>query len=90
MSQKVLLHYAMTEAAGPGRARHFAAHRARMQDFYDAGHLVGAGPVGVPPTGALGIFNSRAAVAEFVASDPFVLAGLIATHRIEEGNPAFL
>ena len=90
MSQKFLLQYAITEAAGPGRARHFAAHRARLEDFHNAGHLMGAGPVGVPPTGALGIFNSRAAVMEFVAGDPFVLTGLVATQRIEEWNPVFL
>ena len=90
MPQKFLLHYWVADRAERGLQAHFPAHRARLQQFHDQGDLEGAGPVGVPPTGAPGIVNSRAGVVVFVAGDPFVVQGYVADHRIEEWNPAFM
>jgi len=69
---------------------HFSAHRARLDEFHARGELLAAGPLGLPPTGAMAIFNSREAAESFIEGDPFVTDGLISTWRIVEWNAAFL
>jgi uncharacterized protein YciI len=42
-----------------------------------------AGPLDDPPTGdALAVFTTREAAEEFVADDPFVTGGVVASWRI--------
>ena len=79
--------YLMTYAAGPDfRAlarEHGAAHRARLQEFHARGELLMAGPLDEPPSGdAIGIFTTREAAEEFVAGDPFVVHGVVATWTV--------
>lgn len=69
---------------------HYPAHRARLDEFHARGDLVAAGPLGAPPTGALGIFNSREAAEEFIKGDPFVLHGMVGSWRVVEWNAVFL
>jgi uncharacterized protein len=61
----------------------FPAHRERLQEFKARGVLLMAGPIGNPPTGALGVFTEEAAAKEFAEGDPFVLQGAVAKWRVE-------
>lgn len=63
---------------------HLAAHRARLDEFHARGVLLMAGPYGMPPVGALGVFTDRAAAEEFMAGDPFVLEGIVARHTLHD------
>jgi uncharacterized protein len=63
---------------------HGAAHRARLAEFHKKGTLLMAGPFLTPSDGALGIFTSREAADEFIKDDPFVLNGIIKSHRVAE------
>jgi uncharacterized protein YciI len=57
---------------------HFAAHKARLDDFHARGSLLMVGTFGDPQTeGSMAIFATREAAEEFVAGDPFVLNGVI-------------
>jgi uncharacterized protein YciI len=68
----------------------YPAHRARLDEFHARGDLIAAGPLGMPPTGALAVFASREAAEAFIGGDPFVVNGLVAAWRIVEWNAAFL
>jgi uncharacterized protein len=61
------------------------AHLAHVADWHERGELVIAGAYGDPPSGAIFGFavEDRERVEAFVASDPYVIAGLVASHRIE-------
>lgn len=61
---------------------HFPAHKARIDEFQARGLLEAIGPFGDPRDGAMGIFTSREAADAFVAEDPFVLQGVVVSHRI--------
>ena len=65
---------------------HFAAHRARLDDFHKRGLLLMAGPYGNPPAGALGVFTTREAAEEFVKDDPFVLNGVVSRYFFHDWN----
>jgi uncharacterized protein YciI len=57
---------------------HFAAHKARLDDFHARGSLLMVGTFGDPQAeGSMAIFATREAAEEFVAGDPFVLNGVI-------------
>ncbi|MDQ8023777.1 MAG: YciI family protein [Moraxellaceae bacterium] len=56
---------------------YYEAHVARLQAFQQRGVLLMAGPYGMPPAGALGVFTERAAADEFAREDPFVLNGVV-------------
>lgn len=78
-------HVMFYEMAADGMAKapaHFAAHRARLHEFHDAGTLLMAGPYGAPPTGALGVFTRREAAEAFIAGDPCVVHGVVGQHSI--------
>jgi uncharacterized protein YciI len=45
-----------------------------------------AGPYGMPPAGALGVFTSREAAQEFVAGDPFVVNGVVGKYTLHDWN----
>lgn len=57
------------------------AHQARLKDFHERGVLLMAGPYGIPPVGALGVFSSREAAELFAREDPFVLNGVVGQVR---------
>jgi uncharacterized protein YciI len=66
------------------RGEHRAAHLARIEEWLERGELVIAGAVGDPPHGALfGFAADPERVEEYVAGDPYVIAGLVVSHRIE-------
>jgi uncharacterized protein len=69
------------------RAPHRAAHLAAAQKCVDAGTLLMAGAFTEAPLGAAFIFTpkaTKALVAEFVKTDPYVLNGLVTAHRVHE------
>ena len=66
------------------RDEHREAHLGRIQEWTERGELVIAGAVGDPPHGAFfGFAAEPGRVEEFVAGDPYVIAGLVVAHRIE-------
>src|SRR5690242_12872802 len=77
--------------SGPdGRARVpevFPAHHAYTVDFQTArpGELLLTGPFAEPiegQPGAMNVFTSRAAAEDFVAADPFVTEGVVASWSV--------
>ncbi|MGE3959329.1 MAG: YciI family protein [Vicinamibacterales bacterium] len=87
---KIVSFYDVAPDALPKLMAHFPAHRARLEDFHARGLLVAAGPLGNPPTSAMGIFVSREAAEEFIQGDPFVTNGLVSQWRLLEWNALFL
>jgi len=87
---RVVMFYEMAPDALAKVKEHFPAHRARLDAFHARGVLLGAGPLGNPPEGAMGIFTTREDTEEFVRDDPFVTNGLVAQWRLVEWNAAFL
>ena len=66
------------------RGEHRDAHLARVREWTDRGELVIAGAVGDPPHGAFfGFAAGPERVEEYVAGDPYVVAGLVISRRIE-------
>jgi uncharacterized protein YciI len=67
------------------RAPHRDAHLARINSWRDDGKLVLAGAMGKPPHGAALIFDveDEAEVERFADEDPYVLAELVTSRRIE-------
>jgi uncharacterized protein YciI len=71
------------ERRGPYREAHLAAASAQCA----AGKMLLAGAFLEPTDGAAFVFTShatRAGIADFVASDPYVLAGLVTAHECRE------
>ena len=62
---------------------HFAAHRARWQEFQAAGSLLLIGPY-TDQSGALAVFTTREAAEEFARTDPFVLNGVTRAWSVKE------
>jgi hypothetical protein len=70
---------------------HIEAHRALWKAFHSDGRLLMIGPFTDEPAGvAMGIFTSRAAAEDFVRTDPFVSAGIVARWTIREWNEALV
>ncbi len=67
----------------------FPAHQARWNVFRDQGTLLLIGPL-ANRDGALAVFTTQEAAEEFVATDPFVLNGLVENWRITGWNEALL
>jgi uncharacterized protein len=70
----------------PKAQANFPAHSARLKEFQQNGTLLMAGPYGMPPVGALGVFTTKEAAEAFVAGDPFVINGVVAKHTIHAWN----
>jgi len=87
---KYVTFYEMAPGAMPGLMQHYPAHRARLDDFHARGLCLAAGPLGDPPEGALGLYASKEAAEEFIAGDPFVQNGLVASWRIVLWNAVFI
>jgi uncharacterized protein YciI len=86
---KIVCFYEMAPDALSKVAAHFPAHRARLDEFHNRGVLLGAGPLGNPPEGAMAIFTSREAAEEFIKGDSFIINGLVSKSRLVEWNAAF-
>lgn len=86
MTEHVLLY-----ESGPGRPGkallHFAAHRARWQEFLDQGTLLQIGTCS-DLEGSMAVFATREAADEFARTDPFVLNGVVRSWLIREWNEA--
>jgi uncharacterized protein YciI len=64
---------------------HFAAHKARLEEFHARGELLMVGTFGDPQTqGSMAVFATREGAEEFVAGDPFVLEGVVAGWELRE------
>ncbi|AUX46910.1 hypothetical protein SOCE26_084200 [Sorangium cellulosum] len=87
---KYVIFYEMAPGAMDKVMQLFPAHSARLDEFHGRGLCLGAGPLGNPPEGAMGIFTTREAAEEFVAGDPFVNQGAVAKWRVVEWQAAFM
>ena len=66
---------------------HFAAHKARLDDFHARGKLLMVGPFADPAKdGSMGVFSDRESAEAFVADDPFVVNGVVKRYTIKEWN----
>jgi uncharacterized protein YciI len=66
---------------------HFAAHRARYEDFHQRGTLLMLGTfANAQEEGSMAIFTTREAAEEFASGDPFVLNGVVRAWHIREWN----
>jgi uncharacterized protein YciI len=80
-----------TDPANLGKAMElFDEHKARWSEYASAGTLLAIGPFSDPSKGALGIFTTREAAEGFVAGDPFVEHGVVASWEILEWNEVLL
>jgi uncharacterized protein len=66
---------------------HGPAHVARLHEFHARGELLMVGTFDEPMNGdAMGIFTSHEAAEEFIAGDPFVLNGVVASWTLRPWN----
>ena len=77
------------EKRGPYRQGHLDL----AQKLIDQGRCLSGGPTTTPvgakvPTGALFIFTDAEAAQQFVEQDPYVSAGIVTGHTVEEWNVA--
>jgi uncharacterized protein len=83
-----VLHYQyvpdVLEKRGPYREQHLALAKELCLSGGPTAPLTSS----VPPTGALFIFSDLAAAQSFVDKDPYVDAGIVTEHRIEEWTVA--
>jgi uncharacterized protein YciI len=68
---------------------HFAAHRARWQEFAESGRLLAIGPF-TDGRGAMAVFAAHAAAEEFADGDPFVVNRVVRSWSVREWNEALL
>lgn len=80
-----LLFYDYIDDVLDRRAPYRDAHMQRFRDLKDKGKLVMAGAVGDPPHGATIVLRDMddGEIADFVAADPYVDAGLVTGWRTE-------
>lgn len=69
---------------------HFAAHKARLDEFQRRGELLAVGTWADPREGSMAVFRSRGGAEEFVRDDPFVKHGVVARHEIRDWNETLL
>jgi uncharacterized protein YciI len=87
---KVVAFYEVAPEALPKIMEHFPAHKMRLDEFHARGVLLGAGPLGNPPEGAMAIFTNREAAEEFIRDDPFVVNKIVSEWRVVEWKAAFI
>ena len=69
----------------------FPAHRARLDEFHDAGTLLMVGTFENPQeNGSMAIFTTRESAEAFARGDPFVLNGVVKAWRILAWNEVLL
>ncbi|MFT3735169.1 MAG: YciI family protein [Rhodocyclaceae bacterium] len=83
---KTLMFYEMAADAMSKVQAHYADHVARLHEFKARGTLLMAGPYGMPPVGALGVFTTREAAEEFAKDDPFVVHGIVGRYTLHDWN----
>lgn len=84
MEPKCVLRYESAPDVMEKAPEHYPAHSARCDEFHQRGDLLMVGTFADPRDGALAIFRSRAAAEEFVAGDPFVQQGVVASHELQD------
>jgi uncharacterized protein YciI len=82
---KYVLQYESAEDVRTTAPVHFAAHKARWQEFLDQGTLLMIGTF-TDLEGSMAVFSTREAAEEFARSDPFVLNRVVASWRVREWN----
>lgn len=68
----------------------YPEHQARVDEFANAGKVIGIGPFGNPGEGSMGIFIDQQSAEEFIKEDPFILNGIVAKHTIKMWNDDLL
>ncbi len=66
----------------------YPRHKVIVDEFIDAGEVIGIGPFG--DGGNMAIFRSEEAASRFVERDPFILEGLVASFTIKPWGDALL
>jgi uncharacterized protein YciI len=70
---------------------HFAAHSAHVEAFRARGAILMVGTFADPQTqGSMAIFPTRQAAEDFVATDPFVIEGVVRRYEIREWNESLV
>lgn len=87
---KIVSFYEMAPDALPKIMTHFAAHRARLDNFHARGAVLAAGPFGNPSEGAMAIFTTREEAENFIHGDPFVVNGLVSKWHLLEWNAIYI
>jgi hypothetical protein len=85
---KYVLFYESSSDVREKAPPHFAAHRARWEEFRSRGTLLMVGPFANPDEGAMAIFTTREAANAFAQGDPFVLEGVVSRWHVREWNEA--
>lgn len=82
----VLLYTSADDVAAKAPA-HFAAHKARLDDFQARGELLMVGTFGDPQAeGSMAIFATRQGAEDFTREDPFVRGGVVRSWEIRQWN----
>lgn len=55
----------------------YPRHKARVDEFAEAGKVIGIGPFGNPDEGSMEIFTDQESEEECVKEDPLVLEGIV-------------
>ena len=84
---KYVMTYRAVEDFLPLAQQHGPAHVARLQEFSARGVLLMVGTFDEPMNGdAMGVFTTREAAEEFIAGDPFVVNGVVASWTVRPWN----
>lgn len=80
-----ILFYDYVEDIAERRRPHREAHLAHVREWKDAGKVTLGGALGDPVHGAAIVFRLDDAdeIDHFVATDPYIAAGLVRGHRVE-------
>ena len=84
---KYVMTYRAVEDFMPLAQQHHPGHSARVDEFAGRGVLLMVGTLDEPMDGtAMGVFTTREAAEEFIAGDPFVLGGVVASWTVRPWN----
>ncbi len=84
---KYVMTYRAVEDFLPLAQQHGPAHVARLHELHDRGVLLMVGVLDEPMNGdAMGVFTTREAAEEFIAGDPFVVNGVVASWTVRPWN----
>ena len=84
---KTVMTYRAVDGFRPLAQQHGAEHVERLKDFHGRCVLLMVGTFDEPMNGdAMGVFTSREAAEEFIAGDPFVLNGVVASWTLRPWN----
>ena len=84
---KYVMTYRAVEDFLPLARENYPAHSARVDEFARRGDLLMVGTFDEPMNGeAMGVFTTREAAEEFIAGDPFVVNGVVASWAVRPWN----